>query len=132
MMLVRQMVINAMLYYIIKLMGGVIVFTKFQIVWYTYWIIFHVLACCLYGHRSRRRMSIGVLGSPRKEFRGQQTCLFISMNGKVLTSRSEYNNLHYTTLFPFCRIILGNIYLPWTIRGANTDKVLLLVVKLYR
>lgn len=34
----------------------------------SFWIIFHVPACCLYGHRSRRRMSIGVLGSPEKNF----------------------------------------------------------------
>lgn len=31
-----------------------------------FWIISHVPACCLYGHRSRRRMSIGVFRLPRQ------------------------------------------------------------------
>ena len=36
----------------------------------SFWIIFHVPACCLYGHCSRRRMPVGVLGSyPKTEFR---------------------------------------------------------------
>lgn len=53
----------------------------------SFWIIFHVPASCLYGQRSRRRMSIGVLGSPEKNFVDNRHADLFSVNGKVLTSR---------------------------------------------
>lgn len=53
----------------------------------SFWIIFHVPACCLYGHCSRRRMSVGVLGSPEKNFVDNRHADLFSVNGKVLTSR---------------------------------------------
>lgn len=47
-----------------------------------FWIISHVPACCLYGHRSRRRMSIGVLGSPDSCRAVQQARWINFVNGR--------------------------------------------------
>lgn len=48
-------------------------------------IIFNVPACYLYGNCSRRQMSVGVLGSPEKNFVDNKHADLFSMNGKVLT-----------------------------------------------
>ena len=57
-----------------------------------------VSACCLHGHRSHRRMSVGVLGSPERNFvdTGQARLFFV--NGKALAPERRLNASSYTIL----------------------------------
>ena len=103
----------------------------------SFWIIFHVPACCSYGHCFRRQMLVGELGSPEKRFVDSRYADLFSVNGKVLILKQEYKNLHYTTLFPFFQnhiwqpssFAVNHQGIKYLTRYVQHIKILLLFIK---
>ena len=62
--------------------------------------ILRVPACCLYGHRSRRRMSVGVLGSPFPLFRGIRASPCVSYNRQDTCNGTGADCSRLYNLFP--------------------------------